>query len=145
MTYAQEAFRILENFPVHEYYRTLYLAINSNVLGEGYYAFNRSDSAIYFFKKSIENYTSVGEKKYLSQPLKNIGDVYYRSGDHATAIEYYNSSIRESMESREGSNNEIIGSAYRGLSRIFNESDRYDSGIHYIKLSLVSYKNIGSI
>lgn len=49
MTYAQEAIRILENFPVHEYYRTLYLAINSNVLGEGYYALNKLDLAIYFF------------------------------------------------------------------------------------------------
>jgi two-component system, NtrC family, sensor kinase len=145
MFYAREAIRILENFTVHEYYRTMYLAINCNVLGEGYYALRRRDSALYFFNKAIEYYTAVGEKKYLSQPLKNIGDVYCSSNNKTAAIEYYHSSVRASMESKEGSNNEIIGSAYQSLSRIFNESNRLDSGIHFINLSLDAYKNVGSI
>ena len=145
MFYAREAVRILENFSVHDYYRTLYLALNNNILGEGYFALNRLDSALYFFKKSVEYFVEVGEKKYLSQPLKNIGDTYNKMGNSADAIRYYHHAIRESMESKEGSNNGIIGSAYQNLARIFNERNSFDSSLYYINLGLEAYENIGSL
>ena len=116
------------------------LARAYNALGVNYAA-GKSDyeTAVEMYKKSLDIYIQIDNKRGIGSAYNNIGLVYQFSGNKKEAIEYFEKSKELCVET---SNRKGEAGALNDIGNIFNDWGDYPTALDYFQKSLNIYKKI---
>jgi tetratricopeptide (TPR) repeat protein len=121
--YARQAAELGEKIDFRRGVATAY-----NNTGVGYYQQNNYDSAIVWYRKSMEAHKLAGNFRGEAYALNNIGLIYWKQGQLPKAVEYYMQALKiwevNKLESESSS-------IYDNLGNIYNEQEEYDRAITY--------------
>ncbi len=102
-------------------------------LGNKYYREKRMDSALIFFRLSLDYSDSAGYYKYRNSNYNRIGRIYLAPKDYELALE----NILNGLESaKEQNNNTGISQSYNALASYYNKVNKQDSALYYARLGL---------
>lgn len=90
-----------------------------------YYQF-KFDSTLYYYQKSQEIYTQIGNKKGIAKTYKNIGLIYHVQGDYSQAINNYNISLEISQELGDKNG---IAECRNDIGAIFYDQGNYEKAL----------------
>jgi signal transduction histidine kinase len=116
--------------PINDY-TVLSLAYTN--LGQINFRNNQADSSLVLFKEALGFVEKSGYRKYQSDILQNIGNVYLFKKIYDSARQNYFRALTSAAEK-----NNVAGFAniYLSLANYFNDTHRYDSAVYYAYLSL---------
>jgi tetratricopeptide (TPR) repeat protein len=115
------------------------------VIGDAYLHLNILDSALYFFNKDYELYTSILIKnKNLANnlfgigiPIINLGEIYSRMGENEIALQFFRKALNSINNiEKDGAGPELC----REMSMSFKKINQLDSALYFAKLSYSSVK-----
>jgi tetratricopeptide (TPR) repeat protein len=94
------------------------IAITEEAIGTDFVKLNKADSALHYFKRSLENYKSTGNKAGIAQVSGILGNIYFVKQDYGRALTYSKGSLKiyEELGDRNG-----LREAYTDLMHIYNE------------------------
>jgi len=101
---------------------------------------NSLDSALIFFRKSLDYSNLSGYNKYRSNTYNLISSIYLRQKLYELSLENISNALRSG---REQNNNGSIGETYVLMSNYYNKLDKNDSALFYAKLGLATSQNSG--
>lgn len=107
-----------------------------NNIGNSYNAQASYDSALIYFKRSVDKYLEIGDKKGAAAPTFNIGSVYQYKGDLNVSLKYEIESLRlnEAADNKFG-----IASSCNGIGLVYLELKKPAEGREYFKRALEIY------
>ena len=106
-----------------------------NTLGHCYWRKGDKDTALYFFKKTLELNTKKNDQTEIAKDQINLGSLYLQMGAYEKSIEY----TTEALESfKKLKNEQGIGFAYSNLGNCYHYLGKYEEGIKY-NLKAISY------
>src|SRR5215204_2131957 len=111
-------------------------------LGAQFLRENRLDSALIFFRKSLDYSDLCGYNKYRSSTYNLIGRIYLKQKLYEPALENFLNALRSGKEQN---NNSSIGESYVLMSDYYNKIGKNDSALYYAKLGLAKSQNTGQV
>lgn len=107
-------------------------------LGELYFAMGNNDSALYYYKKSLEAYKNTEDITYT---LNDIGKLYASKGDYETAKKYHDQAytIAQKLSARQDMAISLIG-----LADVFVKQENYPKALAAYKEAETIAKDIRS-
>jgi|SRR5436190_1476067 len=111
-------------------------------LGAHFLRENKLDSALTYFKKSLDYSDLAGYNKYRSSNYNSIGKIYLRQNLYELALENFLNALRSGKEQN---NNSSMGESYVLMSRYYNKTGKNDSALYYAKLGLAKNQNTGQV
>ncbi len=110
--YINLALKINEKFTIEEKDQVSELGDLYNIKGVVLLKSDRSDSAVYYFRKHL-SMIGEGSSKYV--PYKSLGDYHFRIGDFENALEFYLKVLNE-MEKHNIVDNIYQGDTFKSIS-----------------------------
>ena len=117
------------------------LSLVYNSLGRASLRNKQIDSAIIYFKKSLEHEAKSGYRKYQSGTLNSLGKIYMSKNMYDSAKQNY----LKGLASAQAMNNVVaFGDIYFSLANFFKVTSKYDSAVFYARLGLNIIKKTGN-
>ena len=104
-------------------------AIIFKLIGNTYHFHNNTDSALYYYNKSLQTNSDIFNKLDIE---KSIAQILFEKGEKDSAYTLINNNIHKTK------NNIVQESYYGTLGQMLFEDKAYDSAIYYLNLSLKS-------
>ncbi len=131
------------------------LARAYNAMGIVYDVSAKYDSALYMYRKSVENAPPIERSGFLGEPLNNIGLVYWNQGFNEKAIEHFT----KSLEIFKAHNlDRGVAHNLNNIALVYQDMKRYQDALVYQKKALeirarindkyglgASYSNLGNL
>jgi signal transduction histidine kinase len=121
---------------------TLLLAQIVGDLGDAYYHLGKPDSALYYLKHAIGLFDAlpVEQRKFEGSVFISLGILYNEMGKQDLAKENFKNAI--------GISELLNNAAYKGegclrLANFYQSIGKPDSSLHYYRMTLDAYKNVG--
>jgi signal transduction histidine kinase len=125
-----------------ENHDTSALAYLNTQLGSYYLSQHLIDTAILCLQNSVQFAEQSGFKHFEGASLNNIGDVYLRKGDYASAQKTFRQSKSVNIEQNTFS---FLTHTYLSLAYLFIKQGKTDSALYYTKAALVLTKKTGDL
>ncbi|WP_415325720.1 hypothetical protein [Chryseobacterium sp. MMS23-Vi53] len=138
--YSQFSLRELKKFPEKEVYAELsdiYKYIGTDCLDK------KSDSALYYFEKSIKINQKYGENA-LFMDFTNIGDFYSQKENLKVAINYYLKAIENIKQQSISPYNFINNDLYRKISELYGKLGDFEKKSQYQKQYILLQNKLNS-
>lgn len=123
--------------------RIVYLKFLANSLNnKGFYLENKGeiDSALMFYRQSLEVRYDIKDKKGIANSLNNIGHLYFSLADYQNAIDYYVRGIKVQEEIGEKAG---LGTSYNNLGAVYGRLKNNTEAIKLYNKSLAIRKEVG--
>ena len=133
LSYAREA-QLLSEGGVFD----LGLAYASQLIGRIYRKQKKLDEALFAYKRALDLYQRLGEKRSVAETFQNIGNVYYDKSDFKEAQNQYTAALQVAKGI---ANHSLMGHAYSSLGYIFLELKQFEKAIAYTDSSRITAKN----
>ncbi len=104
-------------------------------IGQLFNRLSKSDSAFFYFKKSLELYQLINDNKEISKVYGDIARLYYKEGKVEKAVTFYRKSIYYGKNS-----NRNLCTTYNNFGSLFLGEKQIDSALYYYNKSLVLAK-----
>ncbi|GEM_PF-6450119 len=130
--YINLALKINEKFTIEEKDQVSELGDLYNIKGVVLLKSDRSDSAVYYFRKHL-SMIGEGSSKYV--PYKSLGDYHFRIGDFENALEFYLKVLNE-MEKHNIVDNIYQGDTFKSISEIYGKLGDEVNSTKYLNLSI---------
>jgi len=111
-------------------------------LGAQFFRENKLDSALTYYRKSLDYSDLCGYKKYRSNTYNLIGTIYLSQKLYELALANFLNALRSGKEQN---NNSSIGGSYVLMSNYYNKTGKNDSALYYAKLGLAKSQNTGQV
>jgi two-component system, NtrC family, sensor kinase len=109
-------------------------------IGRAYKLSGNYNKALYYENKAYELSNTGGNKKYQSNILANLGDIYFNQKDLQTAKKYFDEAVSQSILH---DNLRSLVWAYEGLATVSLAAGQSDRALNYAHQSLALAKSIG--
>lgn len=131
--YAREAQRMAEGGVFD-----LGSAYASQLIGRIYRKQKKLDEALVEYKKALDLYERLGEKRSVAETFQNIGNVKYDKGDFKEAQNEYHAVLRVAKDI---ANHSLMAHAYSSLGYVFFELKQFEKAIAYTDSSRIAAEN----
>ena len=116
---------------VNDNYR---LGLTNSYLGDVYLLLNRQDSALKYYQRSYEYFTSSKDKYQFNLPLNGLGFVQFKMGHIELALDYYREALQNGISYEDTTG---LSSTYLRIAQLYDAGPKKDSSIFYAKLALL--------
>lgn len=102
------------------------------ILGNAFQLIN-SDTAVYFYNKSLSLYTQLNCQDSIIKPLNNLGVLYKNRGEYKSSLEIFFKALKlaESIKDKVH-----LGFLYNNIGQVFRHSGSYETATEYFIKSL---------
>lgn len=107
--------------------------------GEVYRLLNKQDSALKYYQKSYEYFTSINDKFQFNIALNGLGNLQFNMGNNELALGYYREAIRNGNNYDDPSG---LSYTYLNIANLYNKLGHTDSSISYAEKSLANAQKI---
>ena len=104
-----------------------------NSTGFCYDVTDQKDTAIYYYKKSLEIYKALNNKSRIASTSNNLGACYSDLNKLNKSLRYYEFAIETRKEMNDSAG---IAQSYSNIGVIYHKQDKYDKALKYFKKSI---------
>ncbi|HEY6975549.1 MAG TPA: histidine kinase [Chitinophagaceae bacterium] len=125
LSFFRESMALLDS--LHD---STFSTLQQSYIGETYLTLNHLDSALYYCQSAHEIAVRLNEPWVISNALIDLGKIQLKKGNDDLALAYFRQSLPIAA------NADMIFNSYFAIAQVYQETNKSDSCIYYVKKSL---------